>query len=420
MDDLLFLSHRIPYPPDKGDKIRSFHWLKGLSDRFRIHLGTFIDDPEDEQYVKAVGAYCASLHVARIGRSQAIRRSLSAVLRGEPISLAVYRDTRLSQWVYETCRSHAVQTALVFSSGLAPYLLSPAFQHVRKVLDFVDVDSDKWRQYAARSSNVKRWVYEREARSLSDAEGRFARGFEVNVLVSEAEAQLFRERVATEARVEPIENGVDCDFFNPYLSYVNPYPQSRVLVFTGAMDYGANVDAVTWFTQEVFSRVRAQVSNAMFYIVGNRPTPAVRRLARQPGIVVTGRVPDVRPYLAHAAASVAPLRIARGVQNKVLEALAMDLPVLATPQAVEGVRDNAGVLEFVSEDPEAMARYAVACLTERNETGRGVRRRFVEVNYSWHTSIAHMTALLNGVCPPKRVAESKRTSRKGRDFATQL
>lgn len=399
MDDLLFLCHRIPYPPNKGDKIRSFHWLQGLSERFHVHLGTFMDDPDDEQYVEAVDKYCASLHVTRITRFQTIRRSLGALPRQEAISLAMYRDPGLTRWVHETCRARAIKSALVFSSGPASYLLSPALQHVRKVLDFVDVDSDKWRQYAGHTRFPKRWVYGREARCLSRAEERLARAFDASVLVSEAEAELFRERAPNAVRVEAVDNGVDCEFFDPKLIYANPYPQRRVLVFTGAMDYAANVDAVTWFAQEVFPRVRRHVPEAVFYIVGSRPTSGVRRLARQPGIMVTGRVADVRPYMAHSTAAVAPLRIARGVQNKVLEALAMDMPVLATPQAVEGLRD-ATAMEVVSEDPEKLALAAVACLTAEDKSQLGKRRAFVKAHYSWRSSVDRIAALLDGVDTP--------------------
>ena len=228
------------------------------------------------------------------------------------------------------------------------------------------------------------------------AEKHLARAFDVSVVVSEAEADLFRQSVSSSEHVESVENGVDCEFFDPCLSYENPYSQSQTLVFTGAMDYAANVDAVTWFAGEVFPRVRARVPDTEFYVVGSRPTSEVKRLAQQPGIVVTGRVADVRPYLAHAAAAVTPLRMARGVQNKVLEALAMDLPVLATPQAVQGLTNAMHVIDVVSEDPDKLARGAIVCLTQLHETRSEVRRCYVQANYSWHRSVGRMAALLNG------------------------
>lgn len=394
MKDLLFLSHRIPYPPDKGDKIRSFHWLKGLSAHFRVHLGTFIDDSRDEQYVEAVQGYCQSMHVGRLGRYRLALGALPAVMRREALSLAMYRDAGLANWVEKTCRDQQIDTALAFSAGVAPFLEIPALQRTRKVLDFVDVDSDKWRQYAARASYPRRWVYTREARCLMRAEKRLAQGFDVSVLVSKAEAALFRALVSSRSRIEAVENGVDCEYFDPCEIYDDPYPHPHVLVFTGAMDYAANVDAVVWFAKEVFPRVREVCPKAAFYVVGSNPTLAVRRLADRPGVVVTGRVPDIRPYLAYARAAVAPLRLARGIQNKVLEALAMDRPVLATPQAIEGLHHERPAADPVSEDASVLAVHAISLLSGRSSAKAGERRAFVKSHYSWRRSIARMVELL--------------------------
>src|SRR5262249_13933678 len=236
-----------------------------------------------------------------------------------------------------------------------------------------DLDSDKWSQYSRRMHGPFRWLYRREAEKLFEYERRCAKVFDASFFVSEAEASLFTAK-APEAsgRVSVVENGVDTDYFSPQGRYSNPYAADEAaLVFTGAMDYWANVDAVTWFSREVLPRVRSGFPAACFYIVGTRPARAVRDLARLPGVRVTGAVPDVRPYLAHARVAVAPLRIARGVQNKVLEAMAMARPLVASPQAVDGIRPCAELLEWTADAPDAYARLLLKLLNQSGTSPLG-------------------------------------------------
>ena len=285
---------------------------------------------------------------------------------------------------------------------MAPYALDPSLSRVRRVMDFVDVDSEKWRQYAATARPGLRWLYKREARLVLEAERRFAHAFDASTFVSAPEAGLFHERVPDARGMEVIPNGVDCDYFDPDRGYANPYEGAPALVFTGAMNYAANVDAVQWFAHEVFPGVRSKVDRARFYIVGHRPTPAVRRLERLPGVVVTGSVEDVRPYLAHARAVVAPLRIARGIQNKVLEALAMDKRILATPQAFDGIEGYPLSRDSVNEMPAILEAAAIRYLAEDAAACDGTGREFVMRHYSWQTSISKMAALLAGKIPESR------------------
>lgn len=398
MDDLLFLTHRIPYPPDKGDKIRSFHWLQGLSAHFRVHLGTFIDDESDAQYLDALRSYCASIHASEMTRLRLTLRASIATLRGEAISLSAYRDRTMTRWVGQTCRDKPIRAALAFSSGVAPYVLSNTCAKARRVIDFVDVDSDKWAQYSRRASYHKRWIYAREARKLARAELNLASVADTSIFVSETEAGLFRKRSAGARAVAAIENGVDCVFFNPAEDFPNPYGNrsSSAVVFTGAMDYTPNVDGVMWFVREVFPAVRQHIPQAVFYVVGSRPTSAVRALNDVPGVHVTGRVPDVRPYLAHASACVAPLRMARGIQNKVLEALAMDRPILATPEAVEGLEPATEVLDAVSNVPAEFSASLIQCITHGSPIPPRSRRAFMLEHFSWERAVDKLVTLLRG------------------------
>jgi sugar transferase (PEP-CTERM/EpsH1 system associated) len=253
----------------------------------------------------------------------------------------------------------------------------------RRVLDMVDVDSDKWTQYSPTQRWPLSWVYAREGRKLSEWEARVAQDFDATLLVSNDEAALLQQRVPqAKSRIGAFENGVDADYFSPVRDYPNPYPPDvRGVVFTGAMDYWPNIDAVTWFADRIFPAVREAVPSAQFTIVGSRPTEAVLALARQPGVVVTGSVPDVRPWIAHAACAVAPLRIARGVQNKVLEAMAMARPVVASVQAAEGIRAEAG-RDFILAQGEADFAHAVIAQLQSAGTPAGARDCILK-NYDW-------------------------------------
>ncbi len=283
----------------------------------------------------------------------------------------------------------------MFSSPMAQYVTNA--RSARRVIDFVDIDSDKWRQYALTKPWPLSWLYRRESRLLLSYEQQVAAAFDHSSFVSEAEAALFRQLAPQAAgKVGYFNNGVDADYFSPQADYANPYPaDSTVLVFTGAMDYWANVDAVEWFARSVFPAVRAAMPQVQFYIVGTRPTPQVLALGSLPGITVTGSVPDVRPYLAHAALSVAPLRIARGIQNKVLEAMAMEKAVVASPQAMEGIRAVLGEELFVASDETGYADQILTLLKTESIThiGQAARRRVLD-DYSWSSSLSRLDALL--------------------------
>jgi sugar transferase (PEP-CTERM/EpsH1 system associated) len=390
VEGLLFLSHRIPFPPNKGDKIRSFNLLKHLSTRYAIHLGAFVDDADDWQYQDALKPYCASIKLLPLHPRRAKLASLTGLLTGEALTLPYYRNTELKRWASELATSGTVSRGLAFSSAMAQFM--PA-QLAPRVLDMVDVDSDKWTQYAPTQRWPLSWVYAREGRRLAEWEVQVAQDFDATLLVSRDEAALMQQR-APQARhkIGAFENGVDADYFSPARDYPNPYAADvQSIVFTGAMDYWPNIDAVTWFVERVFPAIRDAVPAAQFTIVGSRPSDAVVALARQTGVVVTGSVPDVRPYLAHAVCSVAPLRIARGVQNKVLEAMAMARPVVASPQAAEGIRAVAG-RDFTLAQGEAEFAQAVVTQLQAPATAAHARDCILE-NYDWARNLSAIDPL---------------------------
>jgi sugar transferase (PEP-CTERM/EpsH1 system associated) len=391
MEDLLLLIHRIPYPPNKGDKIRSYHLLKHLSRHYRVHLATFVDDPDDWQYVPHVEALCASSHFARMNPRLARVRSLGALLKNRSLSQEYYRDAGMARWVDDTLAAHRIDRVLVFCSPMAQY--AENHRSARRVIDFCDIDSEKWRQYAEQKSFPMNLVYRYEAKQLLRYERQIARDYDASLFVSAPEAALFRS-LAPESgpKIGHFTNGVDTEYFSPERPYENPFAAGeRALVFTGAMDYWPNIDAVKWFAAEVFPTVHKRFPDARFYIVGSRPAPAVQALAQQPGVVVTGTVPDVRPYIAHAAAAVAPLRIARGVQNKVLEAMAMATPVVVSPQALEGIDAVPGSELVLADEPAAFAGACAALLEGQDGAidaiGRAARDK-VQRRYSWSSNLA--------------------------------
>jgi sugar transferase (PEP-CTERM/EpsH1 system associated) len=388
VEDLLLLIHRIPYPPNKGDKIRSYHLLKHLAQHYRVHLATFVDDPDDWQHVPHVEALCATSHFAGLNPLLSRVRSLGALVAGRSLSLDYYRDAGLQRWVDQTVAAHKIERVLTFSSAMAQY--AEKYPQARRVVDFCDVDSDKWRQYADKKPWPMSWLYRHEARQLLDYERRVARESDASLFVSAPEADLFRQLAPeSDSKIGFFNNGVDTDYFSPDLDHASPYAAGeQALVFTGAMDYWPNVDAVQWFAGDVFPLLQARFPELRFYIVGSRPAPAVQALASTPGVVVTGTVPDVRPYIAHAQVAVAPLRIARGIQNKVLEAMAMATPVVVSPQALEGIDAEPGT-ELVLADGANAFVTAVAELLSRqqNPMGRAARAK-VERQYSWPSNLA--------------------------------
>lgn len=376
MDRLLFLAQRIPYPPDKGEKIRSWNMLRHLAGRYEVHLGCFHDVAEDARHIPRLRELCASVFCPRLVPWRAKLRSLPLLLGNKPLTIGYFAHRELRRWVKATLAAERPSHVFVFASSMAPYAMS--YRAGFHVLDMVDVDSDKWRQYAATKSWPVRAVYEREQRTLLEFERTAARTFDATLLVSRAESELFRALAPeTAARVHTVPNGIDAEFFDPARNYPDPFPPGGPrAVFTGAMDYWPNVQAVGWFVAEVMPALRKRWPGFEFVIVGHNPVPAVQRLGAAPGVVVTGPVPDTRPFLKHADVVVAPLKIARGTQNKVLEAMAMARPVIATPEATQGSEATLGRELLVASSADEFVRCIDSVLSgERTGMGSQARER---------------------------------------------
>jgi sugar transferase (PEP-CTERM/EpsH1 system associated) len=320
--------------------------------------------------------------------------SARGLLSGAALTETYYSDARLRRWVRDLAARRPLAGVFAFSSSMCQYADSVQLSAgAIRVADFCDVDSDKWRQYALQMTSPLRALYEREARALSAAEVRYVRHFDATFVVSEVEAQILRRSVAENASgIHVLPNGVDTVYFDPSREYPSPFQiGTRPVVFTGAMDYHPNIDGVRWFANDVLPAIRRQRPDAVFWIVGSSPAAPVRQLGELPGVVVTGRVPDVRPYLAHAAVVVAPLRIARGVQNKVLEALSMARPVLGTRNALQGIPD-ADLSGALAVDEAGPMAEAVTNLLYGADVGRS-GRSFVEQRFAWSSHTGKLTDL---------------------------
>ncbi len=395
MQELLYLVHRIPYPPNKGDKIRSYHILKHLSHNHRIHLGTFIDDEKDWEYVEKLKEICGETCFVKLNPQASRVRSLSGLIANQPLTLPYYRDAGLQKWVNNLLDTRHINNILVFSSAMAQYVNESCSTHC--VIDFVDVDSDKWKQYSKTKPWPLNWLYRRESRLLLEYERKIAKAFDASAFVSETESDFFKQLAPeTAAKVTYFNNGVDAEYFSPENINTNPYQSDTdTLVFTGVMDYWANIDAVEWFAHNIFTLIRTQLPSVEFYIVGSRPTARVTALSALPGITVTGSVEDIRPYIAHAALVVVPLRIARGIQNKVLEAMAMEKTVIASPQAAEGIRALHSQELFVEDKEQNFADRIIAQIKNgpNMKIGSAARARILK-DYSWRRILDQVDTLL--------------------------
>lgn len=408
-ETILFLVHRLPYPPNKGDKVRSYHLLRHLAQRYKVVLGTFVDDPADWPHVEALRALCAELRVEPIVRAS--RRwwgAAAALVTGEPLTLPYFRSATLAEWTRDVVRRERIERAIAYSSPMAQYLLDLP---VRAIVDFVDLDSAKWEDYARRRGWPVSLLYGLEARRLFAFERAVAERVSASVFVTREEARLLTAAVPQcSSRIVAIENGVDSDYFSPCREFPSPFePGEHPIVFTGSMDYWPNIDAVTWFARDVLPQVRRHNEHARFHIVGMNPEPSVRALAGA-SVRVTGRVDDVRPYLKHARVVVAPLRIARGIQNKILEAMAMGRPTVVTSGAARPLSVRPGTDLEVADAAEDFATKVLAALQPGagEAMGRCARAR-IEADYAWASKLAGYDALLAGSEAPSEPSAAPAT-----------
>lgn len=396
MSEILFLAHRVPFPPDRGDKIRSWNILKAVTKIAPTHVCALWDQADDREAGRAeIATIAASCAIEPVGLSKTAAM-VSALVTGQSASVRAFSSPALARRVSSILRNRPISGIYAFSGQMAQFV--PAYTQARFVMDFVDMDSAKFEQFARDGSGLSAFANAQEAKRLFAFERSIAHRAHVSTFVSEAEAALFRQRTGLGAdRVVALENGIDLDSYNPALPRSpEPARQKPLIVFTGQMDYAPNVEAVRIFATEVMPLIRARNSSATFAIVGRAPTAEVQSLAMLPGVIVTGGVPDTRDWLAAGDVVVAPLRLARGIQNKVLEAMAMARPVVASPAAAEGI-DAVNGRDFVVADGVAAEAEAVLALLanpdQADALGKAARARMID-RYGWDARMADLPRLL--------------------------
>lgn len=420
---LLFLAHRIPYPPNKGDKIRSYHELRALAERgHEVHLVAFADELRDLQYQVELAHWCSSVRILRLRKFWARLRALLALLTSRPLSLGYFGSWWMKRLVKRTLTEQNFDAIFVYSSAMAQYV--PGEWQSRTIIDLVDVDSEKWREYAERISPPLSWLYRIEARRLRKYELAIVSRFANTVLTTKREAALLDglDEFTRRARLRIVTNGVDLDYFEsalPAMTSVQPraLPLTKTrgtgtvarLIFIGTMDYFANIEAVEWFVRKVFPLIREQAPRTEFIIAGSNPTKQVQQLAQQPGVTVTGFVEDVRPYLYDATACVVPLRIARGVQNKLLEAMAAGKAIIATPETIASlsVRSDEDLLIASTPDEFAAAVLRVIRDAGLHESLGKRARRYVEMEHEWPILLQPLVELVESIAQRRTESENR-------------
>jgi sugar transferase (PEP-CTERM/EpsH1 system associated) len=391
--NVLYLVHRTPYPPDKGDRIRAFHLLRHLSRRANVHLACLADEPASAETIAALERYCERIMVVPVASRARWLRALYCLGRGRTITEGAFHSPMLNAVVREWARGVDFTAAVASASSMAPYLRTPELRGARAVVDLVDVDSQKWLDYAAAGGrrSPAAWIYRTEGRRLRKFEQSLLKWARAVTLVSDAETALFTQFCPLPG-VHTVTNGVDLDYFTPRISD----KEEEGCVFVGALDYRPNVDGVDWFCREVWPKIHDRRPKTRLRLVGRRPTATVRRLASVAGVDVIGQVPDIRPHLTGAAVAVAPLRIARGLQNKVLEAMAMGKAVVASPQAMQGLKERLDAPVLCAADGEEWVTLVLRLLEQvdlRNHLG-ALGRQYVETHYDWERCLAPFDALL--------------------------
>jgi sugar transferase (PEP-CTERM/EpsH1 system associated) len=391
---ILYLCHRIPYPPDKGEKIRAFHQIKALRARHEIDLFTLADNPADLRQQAPLRDECASVTVASVHPRLSRLRCLPYLLTPVPLSIPYFRSTELRNAVRQALARRSYDRIFVYCSAMAQYVADT--ENIPIITDLVDIDSDKWTQYAAFTRFPFSAVYRREGKALRRYEQMVCARSSSVVVTTEREARLARQ-ISPGEHVHVIPNGVDADYFRP--SAVQP--DEPVAGFTGDMSYFPNQKAVAYFAREVLPRIHRSLPAARFLIVGRNPSTTVRRLADLEGVEVTGFVPDVRTHLARMRVFVAPFSIAAGIQNKILEAMASGVPVVATTRAAQGLAPETAAAVEIADDPATMAVKVLQLLHNpelAGEKGREGRRR-VAAEYDWQRSLDRLVRLVESSAP---------------------
>ncbi len=404
--NILYLAHRIPYPPNKGDKIRAFNEIKFLSRRHTVDVCCLVDTPADERHVEPLKKYCRTVTYVKINAKLKKAFSvLSAIFSGKTCTEIFFHSKKLQRQIDQLISGGNYDIIYIFCSSMASYVRNAG--NIARVIDFVDIDSDKWIQYAKYARFPLKWLFKREGELLQKLECKILSWTQASFLVTERETEFFAH-LPHGNKVYAIPNGIDRGFFDIDKTPCDDFLAGENYVcFTGAMDYFPNEDAVVFFYENIYPLIKPHAPGLKFYIVGSNPTDKVRKLADDKDVVVTGTVDDIRPYIRHAKISVIPLRMARGIQNKILEAISMGLPVVCTSNAAEGLALRNGIDFYVEDDESKFARRTLELLNNpclKNEMVRSAQM-LIDQFYDWENNLNKMESVMASAVKIKKNAE---------------
>lgn len=389
---ILFISQRVPYPPNKGDKLRSFNEIVYLSKFHEIDLFCFADDKKDLQYKEELEKYCKNVTIVEGSSIKSNLRTLLALITFKPLSPAYFYSSTLNRKVKSAISKNNYNVLFAYCSSMAPYI--DKYNNIKKVIDFVDVDSEKWYQYTKFSSFPKNIIYSIESRRLRKYEKTIAKNYDHSFLVSDKEVEDFKILVYKTEKITPLLNGVDTEKFARSKREFN----SNNIVFTGAMDYFANIESVLYFVNSIFPIILKEIPEAHFYIVGSKPDKSLLDLASQnTNITATGFVDSVLPYMHDAAVFAAPMQIARGVQNKILEAMSAGTPVVTNQRGFEGITAEPGNDLIVEDDPIVFAEECIRIMKDKKYRNTLVQSglKCIENNYSWNINLEKLNSIIS-------------------------
>jgi sugar transferase (PEP-CTERM/EpsH1 system associated) len=386
---VLYLCHRIPYPPNKGDKIRAFHQICGIARHHEVDVFTLADDSADVAHREALESHCHNVTVASINPKLARLRALPFLLTRAPLTVPYFYSAELASEVRKALLKRSYDRIFIYCSAMAQYVESNGA--IPTIMDLVDVDSDKWTQYAAFTKFPFSAVYRREGWTLRHYERRACEKVTCVLVSTDREAQLARE-IAPAARIQALPNGVDTEHFRPTPQVAS----TPSVIFTGDMSYFPNEEAAIFFARQVLPLIQQSIPEARFLIVGRNPGRRVRELGQLGGVEVTGFVPDVRTWLHKGQVAVAPFTIAAGIQNKILEAMSCGLPVVATPRAAQGLSHRVAHAVDTGDSPKELAsRVGVLLRDPERARMKGVNGRcLVMEDYSWEKALGKLLELV--------------------------
>ncbi len=396
---IIVVSQRIPYPPNKGEKLRTYYQVKHLVDAgHKVVVYSLRHDKRDDEHAIKL-SQSLGVDVELFTMPSRPIRLLAALIKGQALSVGEFYSHHLKKRLALDSITHESFTLLVCASSLAPYVLhNRQFKrdNCRLLMDFMDVDSDKWRQYSEKSNGVMKWIYNRESNKIKELEIATNREFDTCFLIAEAEITLFEDNVSKSKPVEKLNNGMDFDAFYPATDELKAL--SPTFLFAGVMDYKPNIDAVLWFYEKCWRQIKTEIPDAQLVIAGMNPTALITDLAKQNDIHVTGFVDDILPYFHQAWAFIAPFQLARGVQNKVLQASACKLPIVTTPMGAEGIDFANSSTMYIEDD---VFQFAIACINAVKDTDNAsvkAERAYDSVrhSFSWATKLKPLeNALIN-------------------------